>query len=646
MSETRRKVTIWAFSVSRLKHVFESVAPLYADAADIRVFDRSFEDAVQAAQELIRSGEQVDAIIAAGANGAYLQDHNDIPVVLVTPTASDILHALADARRFSRRMAVLNFRTPVPGLDQFTAPHGLEVEQRVYVTLEDAEASLLDLSARGFEVVVGPGPVCDIAQGVGLRAVLLHSRSSASDAIDRALYLARLTRAERAKRERLAAVLDHIEPAVVAVGMDERIHSANRAVERLLGVSPAAVIGKPLSAVAPGLSLSRVLESGAEELGAVHKIGGRTLVVNRVPLREHGVHVGAVLTCQDPGAIQRVDRSLRSEHRPRRFVARHVLSGIVGGSRAISGVKELAEDYARTDATVLITGESGTGKELLAQGIHNASRRRDHPFVAINCPAFPDTLLEAELFGHEEGAFTGAKRGGRPGLFEAAHTGTIFLDEVGDIAFTLQSRLLRVLQERQVLRLGSNDPIPIDVRVIAATNRDLRMAVANGEFREDLFYRLKVLHLHLPPLRERPDDVMPIAEMLLQRALVRHGAPEAQARALSTVLPHLQRYAWPGNVREMENVLERIAVLFAKRKADAVNEGHLRAFVPELFEAPEPLEHAEARQGDGDLRSARDVQEQALIRRVLEECGGNQTEAARRLRVARSTLWRKLNTRG
>ena len=164
MSETRRKVTIWAFSVSRLKHVFESVAPLYADAADIRVFDRSFEDAVQAAQSTIRSGEQVDAIIAAGANGAYLQDHNDIPVVLVTPTASDILHALADAQRFSRRMAVLNFRTPVPGLDQFTAP-GLEVEQRVYVTLEDAEASLLDLSARGFEVVVGPGPVCDIAQG-------------------------------------------------------------------------------------------------------------------------------------------------------------------------------------------------------------------------------------------------------------------------------------------------------------------------------------------------------------------------------------------------------------------------------------------------------------------------------------------------
>ena len=338
MSETRRKVTIWAFSVSRLKHVFESVAPLYADAADIRVFDRSFEDAVQAAQELIRSGEQVDAIIAAGANGAYLQDHNDIPVVLVTPTASDILHALADAQRFSRRMAVLNFRTPGPGARSVHRPHGLEVEQRVYVTLEDAEASLLDLSARGFEVVVGPGPVCDIAQGGRPAGRPAPLPGSASDAIDRALYLARLTRAERAKRERLAAVLDHIEPAVVAVGMDERIHSANRAVERLLGVSPAAVIGRAVRGRAGPEPVARARERGR---GAGGGPQDRRPDPGREPgpasrarrARRRGAHVPG------SGAIQRVDRSLRSEHRPRRFVARTILSGIVGGSPAISGVK-------------------------------------------------------------------------------------------------------------------------------------------------------------------------------------------------------------------------------------------------------------------------------------------------------------------
>src|SRR5690242_10576227 len=194
MPETRRKPIIWAFSVSRLKHVFESVAPLYAETADIRVFEKSFEEAVQAALDLIRSGEQVDAFVAAGANGAYLHERVEAPVVLVTPTASDILHALADARRFSRRIAFLNFRTPLPGLDQFTGANGLEVEQRAYVTLEDAEASLVDLAGQGFEVAVAPGPVCDVAQAMGLRAVLLHSRSSACDAFDRAVEVARLTR--------------------------------------------------------------------------------------------------------------------------------------------------------------------------------------------------------------------------------------------------------------------------------------------------------------------------------------------------------------------------------------------------------------------------------------------------------------------
>ncbi len=642
MSDSGRKPTIWAFSVSRLRHVFESVAPLYAEAADVRVFDKSFEDAVQAVHELMRSGERVDAIVGAGAHGAYLHEHLEIPVVLVTPTASDILHAFADARRFSRRIAFLNFRTPLEGLDAFTGVLGLEVEQRAYVTLEEAENTLAELAAKGLEVVIAPGPVCELAQLQGLRAVLLHSRSSACEALDRAIEVVRLTRAQRARQERVAAVLDHLAEGVIAVDREGRIQSANRAVEQWLGASPAELAGKQLAEVAPDLGVARVLAGGAEELGTVHRVGTRTLVVNRLPLREHGVQVGAVVTCQDPGAIQRVDRSLRSEHRPRRFVARHRLTGMVGTSPALRDVKELAEDFAGTDATVLLTGESGTGKELLAQGIHNASRRRDHPFVAINCPAFPDTLLEAELFGYEEGAFTGARRGGRAGLFEAAHTGTIFLDEVGEIAYPLQSRLLRVLQERQVLRLGSNDPVPIDVRVIAATNRDLRAAVREGGFREDLLYRLKVLHVHLPALRDRPEDVPAIAEVLLRRALARYGAERAHPRALEALAPRLRGYAWPGNVRELENVLERLAVLYAKRGADGVGERHLRAFVPELFEDAAP---PAAPAGAADLRSARDCEEQAVIRRVLDDCGGNQTEAARRLRISRSTLWRKLNPR-
>jgi propionate catabolism operon transcriptional regulator len=337
-------------------------------------------------------------------------------------------------------------------------------------------------------------------------------------------------------------------------------------------------------------------------------------------------------------------------------VARHLLSGLVGASSAMDEVRALAERYARSDATVLVTGESGTGKELVAQGIHNASTRRDHPFVAINCAAFPEALLESELFGYEEGAFTGSRRGGRQGLFEAAHTGTIFLDEIGDMPMTLQTRLLRVLQERQVLRLGSNDPTPVDVRVIAATNKDLKRAVAAREFRDDLYYRLNILHLHLPPLRGRIEDMTAIAADLLQRALLRHGAPDAHARALSLVLPRLGSYAWPGNVRELENVIERVAVLFADREDTArIGEDELRPVVPELFQSsaagPGPAASPSSAPWSppapgADLRAARELQDRDHILRVLEETGGNQSEAARRLGIGRSTLWRKLKPSG
>jgi propionate catabolism operon transcriptional regulator len=361
------------------------------------------------------------------------------------------------------------------------------------------------------------------------------------------------------------------------------------------------------------------------------------MLVSRTPLRDHGTLRGAMVLCQEASAIQRMERRLRSQHRPTRFEARYTLGAIVGTSPAIRGVRAMAERYARTDATVLISGESGTGKEMVAQGIHAAGKRRDHPFVAINCAAFPETLLESELFGYEEGAFTGSRRGGRPGLFEAAHLGTIFLDEVGDVPLTLQSRLLRVLQERQVLRLGSNDPTPVDVRVIAATHRDLRAAVAAGQFRDDLYFRLHILPIHLPPLRERHGDVAAIASDLLRRALTRHGVPGAHARALSRVLPRLEGYAWPGNVRELENVLERVAVLFADGAiSDDELDLELRAALPELFDA------GVAAARPPDLRATRQASERHHVERVVAECGGNLSEAARRLGVGRSTLYRKL----
>ena len=580
-----RRPIVWAFSTSRLRRVFESVAPLLASTAEVRVFDKGYEEALDTVRSLMAAGEQVDALVAAGANGAYLRDHAGMPVVVVIPSTLDVLQAVVQARKLSSRIGVVNFGRAVAGLEQGTGLIGVTAfEQRPYVTPEDAKAHVDDLAARGFEVIVGPGPVCELAERAGLEAVLIYGHDSLADAIRQAADVARLARAEGGRRALLQAVLDRLEPGVVAVDRDERIVSLNPALQRLLGVTSGEVLGRRLSAVAPDLSLASVLETGAAELDVVRRVGNHALVTRALPMQVQGVEAGALLTCHDAAVVQRLERSLRARHRPARFVARHT---------------------------------------------------RDHPFVAVNCAAFPETLLESELFGYEEGAFTGSRRGGRPGLFEAAHLGTIFLDEVGDVPLTLQTRLLRVLQEREVLRLGSNDPTPVDVRVIAATHRDLREEIAAGRFREDLYYRLDILRVHIPPLRERPGDVADVAAELLKRALLRHGAPEAHRRALELVLPRLEGYAWPGNVRELENVLERVAVLFADRAAPAVvGEEEILAAMPEVFER-------RASEGPG-LRAARGAQERAHIRRVLEACGGDPAEAARRLGIGRSTLYRKL----
>jgi propionate catabolism operon transcriptional regulator len=635
---------VWAFSTSRMRNVFESIAPLMSDVAEVRVFDKGFEEALETVRELRGAGEVVDALVAAGSNGAYLRDRADLPVVVVGASTVDALAALVQARKASPRIGVVNFMRVVPGLEQARDILNFEdLAQLPYVSPEEARAHVTDLAARGFGVIIGPGPVCELAERAGLEAVLLYGSDSLSMAVRQAADIARIARGEAARRHHLERLVAHMEVAIAAVDASERLVSMNAAMQRLLGVSEADALGRPLSAVVPQAGLDRVIASGAAEHDSVERLGSHTVVASRIPLRELGVTRGAVLVCHDATLVERLDQRLRSRHRPRRFEARYSLEGILGDSPAMREVRELAQVYAPTDATVLITGESGTGKELIAQGIHAASRRAKHPFVAINCAAFPETLLESELFGYDEGAFTGSRRGGRAGLFEAAHLGTIFLDEIGDLPVSLQTRLLRVLQERQVLRLGSNDPTPVDVRVVAATHRDLLQAMESGQFRSDLYFRLHILPLHLPSLRERPGDAAVIALELLKRALARHGAPGAHARALARLRPLLETYDWPGNVRELENVVERIALIFSTGAAsEAGFEAKLRLVLPELRGSPPAPPAALPR---ASPREERTRQELERVGRVLAECDGNVSEAARRLGMGRSTIYRKLGNR-
>jgi len=310
--------------------------------------------------------------------------------------------------------------------------------------------------------------------------------------------------------------------------------------------------------------------------------------------------------------------------------------GIIGNGPEMRKVFALVAVAARSQATVLVTGETGTGKELVAQAIHRASPRRDNAFVAVNCAAFPDTLLESELFGHARGAFTGAERD-RTGLFEEAHGGTLFLDEVGETSAPFQAKLLRALQEREIRPLGGTRTRRVDVRVIAATNRELRRRARDGLFREDLYYRLSVFPIELPALRQRRGDVLALA----RHFLARHGGgtPGATPDLAPEAEPLLEAYAWPGNVRELENEVQRALAMAGPARPLAP--GH---FSDRLRDVVEPIESS-LEPGD-DLRDTLGRIESVLIRRALAANGNRRTETARRLGITREGLYKKMKRLG
>jgi two-component system nitrogen regulation response regulator NtrX len=307
---------------------------------------------------------------------------------------------------------------------------------------------------------------------------------------------------------------------------------------------------------------------------------------------------------------------------------------MVGGSAAMATVRELIERVARTDARVLITGESGTGKELVAAAIHRLSARAGGPFIRVNCAAIPRDLVESELFGHEKGAFTGATER-RRGRFELADGGTLLLDEVGDLSLEAQAKLLRVLETGEFERVGGSEAIQVDVRILAATHRDLRAEAAAGRFREDLFFRLHVIPIHLPPLRERVEDVAGLVEHFLARHRARMALRPPRLRPAA--LDALARHPWPGNIRELANIIERVVILHAGSEVGAAEIRALLAGSPAV-ERPDEEE--------GSLSDRLDAHERELIRDALREAAGNVAEAARQLRTDRANLYRRMRRLG
>lgn len=443
----------------------------------------------------------------------------------------------------------------------------------------------------------------------------------------------------------LESILETLEEGIVVVNKQGIITKMNRAYGNFLGLDPQAVVGKHVAHVIPNTRMHIVAQDGKAEFATFQKINNNVCVVTRIPILKDGEIIGAVgnVLFQDvkdvrvlASKVNKLQSELEfyKEEFSKLNVGKYTFESIISNNEKMKWLKSVALKAAKGHSTVLILGETGTGKELFAHSIHNASDRRQGPFIKVNCAALPEALLEAELFGYEEGAFTGARKGGKPGKFELANDGTILLDEIGELPIAMQVKLLRVLQERELERVGGTTTIKLNIRVIAVTNRDLDKMIEQNQFRQDLYYRLNVFTLNIPPLRERLDDIPAICEILLKKinSQVDHWVEEISPAALDL----LMKYNWPGNVRELENVLERTINLMDNETV--IYPEHL----PPILKKASNAFSSKDSSTTYDLEIIVNNAEKQAIKRALDASGGNKTQAAKILGVHRSAFYQKI----
>lgn len=437
----------------------------------------------------------------------------------------------------------------------------------------------------------------------------------------------------------LETMLAAPDELIVVVNKNGYIENMSQAYGDFLGIQVQNAIGRHVTEVIENTRMDIVVKTGVPETGETQDIHGEKMIATRIPIRKNGMVIGAYgrVLVRNTRELHMLHDKLSSIEMElnmykRTFekinTAKYTVDDIIGDCSIMQDLKDSVRKVAKTNSNVLIMGESGTGKELFAHSIHAGSMRRKAPFVCVNCGSIPEQLIESELFGYEEGAFTGARKGGKIGLFPAAHGGTIFLDEIGELPLPMQVRLLRVLQDREIQRVGSNVREKVNVRVVAATNRNLYQMVKKGEFRSDLYYRLNVVTLHLPLLRERKEDLPLLIQMILSKISKKEslGAIEISREAMD----HLLRYDWPGNVRELENVLER-AINFTDvgEKIKAKN-------------LPERITGSMVSQTVMPLKELMENTEKDAIKDALLRCRNCKAKAANELGISRTTLYEKM----
>lgn len=598
------------------------------------------------ADEIDNKIYNADIFVARALTAQKLKKkYHDISIVEIPITAIDVVltvQALQEKSMNNDPIALIGFSDISHQADNASKICGTYIKAFNYYRYgltPDKLFSLLDnLFNEGFRYVIGGLTATQLAAQRGFTSMFIESgRESIWLAITEAKHIARIRRMERERAAYFETILNYSREGIISTDIDNKVIHINSSAGKVLGIDTSTCIGLPLEKVISDPRFIAILCNRKQYSDEILYLKNHQIVLNKVSIPLGDEVIGNVITFQNIVNVQNTEIKIRSKLHEKGLTAKYSFSDIIGESKVLRETIKKAKIFSEVPSNILIVGDTGTGKELFSQSIHNYSKRKNAPFVAVNCAAIPENLMESEFFGYASGAFTGAAKDGKAGFFELAHEGTIFLDEISEIPLNLQGRLLRILQESEIRRIGGDKIVPINVRIICATNKDLKTLVAQGKFREDLYYRLSVLKLNLPALREREHDIIILANHFIKEYtssfyknnIVMSGS--AEKLFLS--------YTWEGNVRELSNVCEQLVVM---NETGIITEEEVLTILPVSYTMKE-IERSKIDQPHLDNISLQRQQfEKDLIIRALKKCNYNKSKAAVLLDMNRSTLWRKL----
>lgn len=596
--------------------------------------DLNLRKGVEAGRRAIDAGAKI--IISRGGTYDLLKSEFDIPVVEIKVTAFDLIASFKAVKETGAEglVGVIGYKNVISGADIVAEVMGLKAACFEMTEKCDISAEVEILIGRGIRAFVGDANVQDAVVKHNCKTVLVTSGNQAiQHAIQEATGILHASKQQKEKAQQFATIIDFVHDGIIAIDNQGYVTVFNSASEKITGLNRQEAIGKIITEIIPETRLLSVLETERPEIGDIQRLDDQTVIAaNRVPVIVDGEVRGAVATYQDITEVQKLEQKIRIRLSEKGFVAQYNFAGIVHKSAVISECIKTAQKFAKYDTSVLICGPSGVGKELFAQSIHNSSQRKNSPFVAINCAALPESLIESELFGYVEGSFTGAAKKGKAGLFEMAHGGTLFLDEISELPLLLQGRLLRTLQEKQVMRIGDNKLIPVDVRIICATNRDLRSLISQNQFRGDLYFRIAILGLFIPPLNERADDI----ELLSTHFVDEFGFRYRKGRMTLApdAIEYLRNYIFEGNVRELQGMIERAVVICEGKTIRTADLAATLRHVPHV-------QAGECRSTFADGLTLKALEDE-YIEYAYKKTSGSIKECSAMLGIDRTTLWRRL----